>query len=118
MFCAAVSDGSRLNDWNTNPTRWRRKRASRRSPMPVSSVPPIRTEPRSGRSRPAAHCSSVVLPDPEGPMIAVNVPGSKPSEMSSSARTVPSPRPWVLVTPVSDTAGALACRAVIDMRSG
>ena len=48
-----------------------RQRSSRRAP---SSLSPRCTLPEVGRSRPAADCSSVDLPDPEGPMTAVNVP--------------------------------------------
>ena len=38
-------------------------------------------------SRPAVQCSSVDLPDPDGPMIAVNRPPSKSTVTPSRART-------------------------------
>jgi hypothetical protein len=98
-----------LYDWKTKPMRSRRSRVSRRSLSPVSSVPPTRTEPDVGRSSPAAHCSSVDLPEPDGPMTAVNVPGPKPSETPSSAVTPPSPSPYRLMTEVSRIAWSVIC---------
>ena len=74
-FCSAVSAPSRLNDWKTKPmllaaqagerllARGRRARGRR-----GARGPPV------GRSSPAANCSSVDLPEPDGPMTAVNVP--------------------------------------------
>ena len=114
-FCAAVSAPSRLKDWKTKPSRSRRSRASALSPSAETSVSPRCTRPEVGRSSPAADCSSVDLPDPEGPMTAVNVPGSKPSVTPSSARTVPSPEPksrirvssWRAVMPFKVPARAL-----------
>ncbi len=49
--------------------------------------------PEVGRSSPAADCSSVDLPEPDGPITAVNVPRAKSSVTPSSARTTPSPEP-------------------------
>ena len=45
--------------------------------------------PASGTSRPQSRRSSVDLPDPVCPMIAVDVPGATSSETSSSARARP-----------------------------
>jgi hypothetical protein len=44
-------------------------------------------------SRPARQCSKVDLPDPDGPMMAVNFPVSKVTETPSSAWTWASPMP-------------------------
>ena len=44
-------------------------------------------------SRPARQCISVDLPEPDGPMIAVNWPGGSSSVTSSSAVTAVSPAP-------------------------
>ena len=38
-------------------------------------MPASATVPEVGRSSPAATCRNVLLPDPDGPMIAVNEPG-------------------------------------------
>ena len=72
MFCATVSDGIRLKAWKTKPIRSRRRIVRRRSLSCVSSVSPSVTVPDVGRSSPAATCRNVLLPDPDGPMIAVN----------------------------------------------
>ena len=63
------------------------------SERPVSSTSPIQVCPEVRRSRPAMHCMSVDLPDPEGPMIAVNAPGANSTSMPSIARTWLSPCP-------------------------
>jgi hypothetical protein len=93
MFCAAVSCGSRLNDWNTKPIRSRRTLVSTRSDCAVRSVPPSSARPDVAVSRPARQCMSVDLPDPDGPMIAVNAARAKPTVTPSSARTAVSPLP-------------------------
>ena len=93
MFCSAVSVGTRLKAWNTKPTRSRRRRVRAVSSSPVISVPPIRTEPEVGASNPARQCMSVDLPDPEGPMIAVNAPEAKYTSTPRRACTCASPRP-------------------------
>ena len=78
MFSAAVMVGSRLNDWKMKPIRSRRSSVSALSLSEVISVSPRYTSPEVGRSRPASMCSSVDLPEPEGPMIAVNWPCAEP----------------------------------------
>lgn len=93
MFSSAVRVGSRLNAWKTKPTLSRRSRVSCRSLRPDSSVSPIRVEPALTASRPAMQCISVDLPEPDGPMIAVNRPRSNSTETESSATTRASPRP-------------------------
>ena len=71
MFSAAVMVGTRLNDWNTNPTWSRRKIVSRWSLSVLRSASPMYALPEVRVSRPAAQCSSVDFPEPDGPMIAV-----------------------------------------------
>lgn len=83
-----------MNAWKTNPTRSRRSSASRRSGSREISVPPHQTEPRVGRSIPARQCSRVVLPEPEGPITAVNVPAARATDTPRSARTAAVPRPY------------------------
>ena len=93
MFWVTVSDGIRLNAWKTNPIRSRLRIVSRRSLSPASSVSPSATVPEVGRSSPAATCRNVLLPDPDGPMIAVNDPRGSAMLIPSSATTAPSPSP-------------------------
>ena len=93
MFSAAVMVGSRLNDWKMKPIRSRRSSVSALSLSEVISVSPRYTSPEVGRSRPASMCSSVDLPEPEGPMIAVNWPSPRPTLTLSRAATVASPLP-------------------------
>ena len=93
MFSSAVSIGSRLKDWNTKPMCRRRSFVSCLSGMSVMSWPPIFTRPSVGRSSPASRCMSVDLPEPDGPMTAVNWPTGTLREMPRSARTADSPSP-------------------------
>ena len=93
MFSSAVSTGTRLKAWKTKPILSRRSRVrSPSSSLPIS-VPSMSTVPSVGLSRPASTCISVDLPDPDGPMIAVNVPGAMSSETPRSALTAASPSP-------------------------
>ncbi len=77
MFSRAVSVGTRLNAWKTNPTLSRRSSVSRLSFSSVRSTSPTKTCPLVGVSRPARQCSNVDFPDPDGPMIAVNSPAAR-----------------------------------------
>ena len=74
MFSSAVSVGTRLKDWKTKPISSRRSRVSALSLSAVSSWSPIITAPESAVSRAARQCMSVDLPEPLGPMTAVNSP--------------------------------------------
>ena len=102
-----------MNDWNTNPIRLRRSTVSLVSLSSPSSCPPSQTSPEVGRSSPAAHCRSVLLPEPDGPMTAVNVPAPKPSVTWFRAVT-PLPDRYTLVTWRSAT----ACPAGASRLSG
>jgi len=73
-FCCTVSDGSRWCNWNTNPTMSRRNLAGCLSAWTGMSSTKI--EPEVGLSRLPISCSSVVLPDPDGPVRATSSPGS------------------------------------------
>ncbi len=53
MFSRAVSVGTRLNDWKTNPIRSRRRRVSALSFSRVRSVSPMNTWPEVSSSSPA-----------------------------------------------------------------
>lgn len=94
--CSAVSVGSKLNDWKTKPSRSRRNLVNARSPNVVISVPtPARSnnwmDPDVASATPATQCSNVDLPDPDGPMMAVNACRSNATLTLSRARTAASP---------------------------
>jgi hypothetical protein len=93
MFSSAVRVGTRLNDWKIKPIRFRRNSVSARSVNRERFADPTTTSPLVSRSRAARQCISVDLPDPDGPMMAVNWPRLNETEMPSSARTAVSPVP-------------------------
>ena len=93
MFSPAVSVGTRLKDWNTNPIRSRRRTVSFLSDRLPISVSPMNTCPEVGTSSAAQQCISVDLPDPDGPITAVNSPAAMSSDTPSRARTSASPDP-------------------------
>src|SRR5262249_49379999 len=66
----------------------------RERPRLVRSLPPSSTRPSDAVSRPAAQCMRVDLPEPDGPMMAVNRPAAKSTLTPSRARTAVSPRPY------------------------
>ena len=76
MFSSAVRVGTRLNDWNTKPTRSRRSNVSCLSVSVGEVGSPMNTAPDVSESSPARQCSSVDFPEPDGPMIAVQRPAS------------------------------------------
>src|SRR3954454_20013430 len=59
-------------------------------------------------------CSSVLLPDPDGPMIATNSPSSTRASTPRRAWTAPAPSPNTFATPRASRAGA--CRSVVMRR--
>ena len=83
----------RLNDWKTKPIRSRRSRVRWRSFISVTFSSPMNTAPEVMSSNPARQCMRVDLPDPDGPMIAVNPPAANATVTSSRARTSVSPDP-------------------------
>ena len=93
MFSTAVRVGTRLKAWKMKPTRSRRTMVICFSDSPLNSTSPIHVSPDVSRSRPAMHCISVDLPDPEGPMIAVKAPVANSTSIPSIARTSLSPWP-------------------------
>ena len=74
MFSRAVSVGTRLNDWKTKPTRSRRIWVRPLSSSMPMSWSPTKACPDVGVSSPAMQCMSVDLPEPDGPITAVNCP--------------------------------------------
>jgi hypothetical protein len=93
MFSSAVSVGSRLNAWKMKPTLSRRSRVRPLSSSVLISVSPIHARPPLRPSSPAMQCMSVDLPDPDGPMMAVNSPRRNSTSTASRATTRVSPSP-------------------------
>ena len=93
MFSIAVRVGTRLKDWKTNPIRSRRSAVIFLSDRPASSTSPIDTDPDVTVSSPARQCMRVDLPEPDGPMMAVNSPRRRSTLSPSRARTAVSPEP-------------------------
>src|SRR4051794_4162939 len=112
MFSAAVNVGMRLNAWNTKPMRSRRSFVSFFSFNAPSSTSPIHTVPLVSESRPASACISVDLPEPEGPMIAVNREVANSTVTPSRARTAVSPLPYTLVASTARAATARSRKEV------
>src|SRR6478609_2524534 len=57
------------------------------------------TSPALGTRRPPSRCSSVVLPEPDGPCSATLSPGAMLRSTPTSARTCASPLPYTTDTP-------------------
>src|ERR1039457_2798703 len=103
-FSSAVRCGIRWNCWNTNPTVSARKRASSARVKVEVSTESMRTTPSVAWSRQPRIFSSVVLPDPDGPMIAIHCPASATRLTRSSAFTgAAQPLPYAFVTFSSST---------------
>src|SRR5215468_5475927 len=79
------------------------------------SVAPTVTVPDVAVSRPARQCISVDLPDPDGPMIAVNSPRRNSTDKPSSARTPVSPEPYTFTRLIARQAMPASMDVVIVM---
>ena len=90
-FSTPERTGIRLYDWKMKPILSARKRVRRRSDMPLMASPATYTSPPSTSSRPERVLSSVVLPQPDGPMMATISPRSMPRSTPLSACTRRSP---------------------------
>ena len=104
MFSSALSVGTRLNDWKTKPSFSRRSFVSWRSESWCRSTPPTMMRPDVNVSRPARQCINVDLPEPDGPMIAVQRPAGIATSTPSSARTAVSPDPYTFTACSARTA--------------
>ena len=89
---ATLSIGSRLYCWNTKPTSAARQRESAASLAASMRSPRKRSSPASTRSMPPSRFSSVLLPEPEGPITARNAPSAMSMSRRSKMVTVSSPR--------------------------
>ena len=87
-MCRALAAGSRWKDWKIIPT-WRARNAANAAWAAGAFVPSTTTVPRVGVRRSASTDTSVDLPDPERPTIAVEPAGPKVQLTRSSAMTGP-----------------------------
>ncbi len=96
MFSSPVRVSRRLASWNTKPRRSRRKRERSFCLMLVTSWPSTTIWPDVGRSMVEMQLSSVDLPEPDVPMIAMNSPvrTSKLTPSSALVMAVLMPRPF------------------------
>ncbi len=90
-FLMADVRGNRLNVWNTKPTYLHRMSASALSLSRDTSWRFRKYSPAVGRSRQPITFMKVDLPEPEGPMIATNSPGSTFTSTPCNAWTTVSP---------------------------
>ena len=74
MFSSAVSVGIRLKAWKMNPMSWPRSAVSSLSSNPPTSRPSKMRVPLVGLSSAPSSWSSVLLPEPLGPSMAMNSP--------------------------------------------
>src|SRR5260370_39257238 len=89
------------------PTLAARQSASAASASRVMSSPPTRSSPLSGLSMPAIRLSSVLLPDPDGPISAMKSPSPISSVMSVRTGTICAPRRYDFATRLISTSGAV-----------
>src|ERR1700694_2892655 len=121
MLSAAESVGTRLYAWKMKPTLSRRSDLSCFSLRVPSSVSPMMILPDVTESSPARQCSRVDLPDPDGPMIAVNWLRLKSTLIPFKAVTAASPLPYTLTasTARATTSGATGlAEGGVDAASG
>src|SRR5918994_342395 len=99
MLSSDETPSSRLKNWKTMPTWWRRNFASQFSSWPVTTRSSTTTSPSSAWSRPAKMLSNVDLPQPDGPISATNSPRATSRSTPRSARTGASSASKVRRTP-------------------
>ena len=85
-FCTTVLQGISPGDWKTQ---------ARSGPGPVTGTPEIATSPLVAGSSPARIFITVLLPQPDGPMIDTNSCGSTAKSISLSAWVRDSWRPTI-----------------------
>src|SRR5688572_1338658 len=91
-----------------NPIRSRRRIVSSLSDRVDRSDSPRKILPEVSSSRPARQCSSVDLPEPDGPMMAVKRPAGRSTDRSLRAFTAASPLPYTLLAFTARAATPLA----------
>ncbi len=82
----------RLKDWKMKPMRRLRSSASSSKSLSPIAWPSMVQVPAVGRSRHPMMLSSVVFPEPLGPITTVNSPGSTSRSTPRSAGTTVRPR--------------------------
>ena len=87
-FCSSERPGIRLGNWKTKPMVRLRRLLRSASLMLQRSTPSTVTVPLVGVARPAAMLSSVVLPQPERPVMTRNSSTSMSRSTSCSAANV------------------------------
>ena len=94
MFSTAGSSGSNWPDWKTKPNALRRSAVRSASGMAARLAPRNCTVPAVGVIMPASACSSVDLPEPEGPITATVSPGWSVKLTRLSASGCGANAPW------------------------
>ena len=110
MFSKPVRVSSRLESWKMKPKSSRRNFASWRRDMPVMSRPPTMMWPLVTVSMVDTQFSSVVLPEPEGPMMPTNSPAATSKETPARAWVTESRLPKTFSMERTDRMGEPAGR--------
>src|SRR5690242_17254374 len=97
-FSTALNTGIRLYAWNTKPIDDARPLVRSASDNAWRSTPSSSTRPPSTSSSPEQQLSSVVLPEPDGPITATNSPSCTTRSMLRSASTSSAPVRYTLRT--------------------
>ena len=101
-----LSGGNRLGPWKTIAIG-----PGRRSPRaPIAGQ---ETVPLDGSSSPAIRCNSVLLPDPEGPVITIRAPVGTSQTVGCTAIVAVSPLPYVRAAPRQETS-ELGCDTAVN----
>src|SRR4051812_3660603 len=108
-FCATVRQGSSAKSWNTKVSGLM---------LPGGGRPRNAACPAVGCSRPPRICSSVLLPQPEGPTTATTSPEPTAKETPSSTSSVPKRWPiWSAISSISIRLHVIFCDDRIDRKS-
>src|SRR2546428_686180 len=113
-FSTAVNTGSRLYVWKTKPIRRERYRLFALSSIEASETPSMRTSPDVRSSRPEKQFRSVVLPQPDGPMIATISPRGIARFTPRRAWTLTAPELYTLWASTPRIIGSTSMRVVFD----
>src|SRR5690606_32048126 len=114
-FSTDERTGNRLYVWKTNPMLRARNDVRALSERLARFAPAMVIDPASTSSRPLAQFSNVVLPRPDGPMMASISPGWTSNDTPRSARTWLLPRAYVFTTESMVMIGAATGRSASRM---
>ena len=120
VFSKPVSVSSRFESWKMKPRSSRRNFANWRFDMPVISRPPTMMCPLVTVSMVETQFKSVVLPEPEGPMMPTNSPAATSKLTPASAWVTESRLPKTFSMERTERMGepALTGRAAWGARKG